>query len=291
MRGLDPPIQLTRKLFDSIASVAVLDQSLDQRIKPANGEIGESEMKWYRNALLLIASLGCSTAAIAETLIWPEAINGYLQVALSPQQTVVRKFNRVTFMPAKLECGDISSVDCENAKQAFKDSIAPSFNLSFDLQSAPDIEFVFGSPQNIKDLGEKDLSDGASHESQSQFSDASDPECQVYYSYVGATIQHAKVLVSMSQNPVKLKFCIASQTMQALGLSLYKHFNFDQLWKSELDGPVAITESTFPEWRHGYAAYEYVHMCPEVLPGQNEGQAIAALNSPTSCLSKLKGLR
>jgi hypothetical protein len=122
------------------------------------------------------------------------------------------------------------------------------------------------------------------------FSDSDDPDCQLYYLIKENVIENAVIVISLDSPELKQKFCLASQVLQGLGVSLPYGLPFSKLWKKPPDGMSAFTDEFLTGLTKGYKILAHIHMCPDIKPGMKAADIRPLLVGASSCLDGIKSI-
>ena len=188
-----------------------------------------------------------------------QLVDLYIQNEFSKGNTKLRKFERVGPFAIKIECGSLEQSVCQQAKQVLNKAIEPSANIRLIPSELGLITFVFDNSVHVEALlpnAVKEYAGGGS--------DTSDRYCAVFYSYSDSRILQGKIFVSTDQPPNKLYACLVFQVGQLLGPGFSQTDRFSDAWNGIFE---LIVGHKLKRIRHIYGMLEYMHMCPELIPG------------------------
>ena len=211
---------------------------------------------------------------------WKQLVDLYIKNEFSNGNVKLRKFERVGPIAIVIDCGSLEQSVCQNAKQVLDESFEPSANVRLIPSKLGEITFVFDNSAHLEAMLPIAMKDNAGG-----VSDTSDRQCAMFYKFADSTIQRGKIFASTDQPPNRLYACLVFQIGRLLGPGFSLTDRFSDAW----DGILSLSsDDKLKRIAHIYGMLEYMHMCPELVPGMSEDEVRRALLKPTGCMSKLE---
>jgi len=212
----------------------------------------------------------------------PAQISVYVQLSLLNPNGVLRKIFKAGPLAVQAVCVSSSSSTCN--KTILNKQLNGAFGGNTRIKKRvsrqnPDIKFLHIGAGGLAAKKRELVAayDGG-------FSDSDDLECQLYYSIKNNIINNVVIVVSLDSPVLKQNFCLASQVLQGLGLSLPNGMSFSQLWKNPTGGLYEFNDEYVARMVKSYGILGYIHMCPELKPGMKAPDIRRLLAGRSSCL-------
>jgi hypothetical protein len=223
-------------------------------------------------------NLRANEVSVAER--WNQLVDLYIKNEFSNGNLKLRKFERVGPIAIVIDCGSLEQSVCQHAKQVLNESFEPSANVRLIPSKLGEITFVFDNSAHLEAMLPIAMKENAVG-----VSDTSDRQCAMFYKFADSTIQRGKIFASTDQPPNRLYACLVFQIGRLLGPGFSLTDRFSDAW----DGILSLSsDDKLKQIGHIYGMLEYIHMCPELVPGMSEDQVHRALLNPTGCMSKLE---
>lgn len=215
----------------------------------------------------------------------PEQVALYEKLSLLNSNRAVRKIANVGPLGIQAVCIPSAAHGCNSSilNKQFRETPLQSSRIKFRVVSEnPDFKVIYVGARDSEDK-KRELSalylDG--------FSDSDDAECQLYYSLKENVIEKVVIVISLNSQKLKQRFCLASQIVQGLGLSLPYGLPFSKLWKTSPDGLKSFTDEHVSRLTKGYRVLAHIHMCPDIRPAMKAPDIRRLLAGSSSCLDGL----
>ena len=239
-------------------------------------------------AILCFLSFGGSAEdSLNASKKFDELTKAYLNSAFGSGNNTLIKFDTNGSIKFRLFCNPQDREKCSLANKYVSDSVGQSTTSHMAYDKDGPLEIVFSGfmflPGYQIIYTKRDYA--------GQLSESDDQDCQLYYELdvSRSLIKRASIIVSFNAPPEKIRYCLASQHMRVLGLTVRGKKSFSQIWKSYPDLS-KITDREFKELVHSYTLLEFIHMCPAIKAGMTK-QAVRDLLKPDSiCFRDLGGL-
>ena len=216
----------------------------------------------------------------------PEHLETYIQLSLTNSNGALRKIAESGPLAIQGVCIASPTIGCN--KSILNDQINGAFLHNSGIKAKvtsenPDIKII-----HIGSMGLANKRRELSALYLGGFSDSDDLDCQLYYSIKDNMIGKAVIVVSLDSPVLKQRFCLASQALQGLGVSLPNGSPFSKLWKNPTDGLYTFNDEFVSKITKSYGILERIHMCPELKPGMKAPDIRQLLVGPSSCLDGIK---
>jgi hypothetical protein len=238
-------------------------------------------------AILCFLSFGGSAEdSLDASKKFDQLTNAYLNSAFGFGNNTLIKFDTNGSIKFRMFCNPQDREKCSLANKYVSDSVGQSTTSHMTYDKDGPLEIVFSGFMFLPGyqiIYTKQYYAG-------QLSEADDQDCQLYYELdvSRSLIKHASIIVSFNAPPEKIRYCLASQHMRVLGLTVEGKKSFSQIWKSYPD-LVKITDREFKELVHSYALLEFIHMCPAIKAGMTKQAVRDLLKADSICFRDLDG--
>lgn len=216
-----------------------------------------------------------------------ELTKAYLNSAFGSGNNTLVKFDTNGPIKFRMFCNPQDREKCSLANKYVSDSIGQSATSQMTYNKDGPLEIVFSGFMFLP--GYQIIY--TNQDFAGQFSEADDKDCQLYYELdvSRSLIKRASIIVSFNAPPEKIRYCLASQHMRLLGLTVEGKKGFSQIWKA-YPHLSKVADQEFKELVHSYTLLEFIHMCPAIKAGMTK-QAVRELLKPDSiCFRDLGGL-
>ncbi len=216
----------------------------------------------------------------------PEQVAVYVQLSLLNSNGALRKIAKTEPFAIQGVCKASPSTKCN--KSILSKKIYSSYGGNTRIKERvtaenPDLKFVFldatGLANKRRELSSLYIGG---------FNDSDDLDCQLYYLIKENVIEKVVIVVSLDAPELKQRFCLASQVLQGLGVSLPDGLPFSKLWKSPPDGASAFTDELISKITKSYGIIGFIHLCPAIKPGMKAPDIRRLLIEPSGCLDGFK---
>jgi hypothetical protein len=212
----------------------------------------------------------------------PEHVETYIQLSLLNSNGALRKIAKSGPLAIQGVCIASPTIGCN--KSILNDQINGAFLRNSGIEATvasenPDIKII-----HIGEMGLAIKRRELSALYLGGFSDSDDLDCQLYYSIKENMIEKVVIIVSLDSPVLKQRFCLASQALQGLGMSLPNGLPFSKLWKNPTDGLNTFNYEFVSRITKSYGILQRVHMCPEIKPGMKASDIRQLLVGSTICL-------
>lgn len=215
----------------------------------------------------------------------PEQAAVYVQLTLLNSNGALRKISKTGPLAIQAVCVASPTIGCNKSVLNNQINSALFQNSGLDIKVTsenPDIKII-----HIGALGLANKKREFSTLYLDGFSDSDDLDCQLYYSIKENVIEKVVIIVSLDSPVLKQRFCLASQALQGLGVSLPNGLPFSKLWKNPTDGLYAFTAEFVSRITKSYGIMEYIHMCPDIKPSMKAPDIRRILVENSRCLDGL----
>lgn len=211
----------------------------------------------------------------------------YLSVAFRSADGRLSKPDHPPPFTYQIICSGLQSDRCNRSllNNRFRNPLGG--NGRFELKGRsrnPDIRFIYADSVSAVRIREQ-----LTLRYESEFIDAEDEECQLYFRRTHSKISGVVLVLSLDAPVPKQRFCLSMQLIQAMGLSLPEMASFSTLWKRPPSGQATYSDGDASKLVESYGVLSYVHLCPTLKAGMNVKDVVRILSKTSSCVDGLIG--